>query len=80
MEFLNIRRGLIIVKSYGTYIMKGVKKMIIKSKNIKSLPGSNLLLIENKLGLGIIKLDNPIRISLFHFKKLSDYHRIIEND
>lgn len=80
MESLDIYRGLIIVKPYGTYIKKKIKKMIVKSRNVKQLVNNNLLLIENKLGLGIIRLNNPFKIDLTHFRKLFKYHRISEND
>lgn len=73
-------RGLIIVEPYGTYIKNRTKNMIVKSRKISTIVGTDLLLIENKLGLGVIQLDGPIQISLPQFKKWYKYHQIIEED
>lgn len=51
MEFQD---SLIITYPYGTLIKESLKKIIVKSINIKSITNHKLLLIENKLGLGII--------------------------
>ena len=77
---LKIYRGLIIVKPYGTLIKNKKKNLIVKSKNIKSIINVNLLLIENKIGLGIIKLGNSKKINLKEFKKLEKFHKIKKED
>lgn len=77
---MDFYRGLIIVEPYGTYIRNRTKTIIVKSKKIKTIVGKDLLLIQNKLGLGIIKLGEPIKISLKQFKKLYKYHQILETD
>lgn len=77
---LNDLTGLIITYPYGTFIKSKKKKIIIKSRNIKTIVGRNLLLIENKQGLGIIKLEPANKISISQFKKIYKYHRITESD
>lgn len=77
MEFQN---ALIITYPYGTLIKKTLKKIIVKSKNIKSITDNKLLLIENKLGLGIIELATPYKINLNEFNKLRKKHLISEHD
>ena len=69
-------RGLILVEPHGTYIVHHQKNLIIKSKRISSIINQPLLLIENKLGLGIIKLDPPKEISLRQFATLRSRHLI----
>jgi len=39
-----------------------------------------LLLIEDKIGLGIIELSEPVQITLNEFSKLQKYHQITESD
>ena len=79
-NLLNYYRGLIIVDPYGTYIRNRQKNMIVKSKIIKSIIEEDLLLIENKKGLGIrlgiIRLGVPKKINLKEFSKLKKYHKI----
>ncbi len=77
---LNFYRGLIIVDPYGTNIRNRTKKIIVKTKIFNSIIEQNLLLIENKLGLGIIKLGIPTKINLTEFIKLQKYHQIIDAD
>jgi uncharacterized protein YecE (DUF72 family) len=79
-NIMNFYRGLIIVEPYGSYIKKRTKKIIVKSKYIGSLIEKDLLLIENKIGLGIIKLGTPKEINLSEFSKLRKYHQITEDD
>lgn len=74
-NLLNYYRGLIIVDPYGTYIRNRQKNMIVKSKIIKSIIEEDLLLIENKKGLGI-RLGVPKKINLKEFSKLKKYHKI----
>lgn len=73
-------RGLIIVGPHGTFIRNRIKNMIVKSKNISSIVGQDLLLIENKLGLGVIRLGEPVKINIPQFKKWYKYHQISETD
>lgn len=80
MYVLKFYRGIIIVKPYGTYIRNKIKKLIIKSKKIESIVNKNLLLIENKIALGLIKLGIPKKINLAEFDKLKNYHKITKDD
>lgn len=72
----HINRGLILVEPHGTLIRHRTKKLIIKSKKLNSIVDKPLLLIENKIGLGIIYIDLPKEISIAQFNKLSKYHQI----
>lgn len=80
MTELDFFRGLILVEPYGKYISNSTKNIIIKSKKIETITKKKLLLIENKLGLGIIILGEIIKIDLDQFAKLKKYHRIPESD
>ncbi|AYV84981.1 MAG: hypothetical protein Satyrvirus1_67 [Satyrvirus sp.] len=80
MNLFDFYRGLIIVEPYGTYIKNKSKTLIIKSKKIKSIVNEYLLLIENKVGLGIIILGEPKKISLKQFSRMRKYHKISEDD
>ncbi len=73
-------RGLILVHPHGTYIKEGKKKTIIKSVNLSDISHKPLLLIENKIGLGIIYLDDPIEITIKEFKNKYNKHRITEKE
>ena len=77
---LDIRRGLILVEPYGNHIKKHKKNIIIKSKIVKTIVNVNLLLIENKLGLGVIRLGEPDKINLKKFSTLRSKHLISETD
>lgn len=80
MSNLSYYRGLIIVYPYGTLIKKRSKKLIVKSKYVSSIINKKLLLIEDKLGLGFIKLSEPKKINLNQFSKLTRQHLITEAD
>lgn len=73
-------RGLIIVEPYGTLIRNKKKTLIVKSRYINPIINEKLLLIENKTGLGIIKLGEPKEINLTQFKNLRNYHKISDID
>ena len=73
-------KGLIIVEPYGTYIRTGEKTTIVKSRKISTIVDKDLLLIENKMAYGIIRLDTPQEINLAKFKKLYPQHVITEED
>lgn len=77
---LDFYRGLIIIYPYGTFIQNKTKKIIVKSKYITSIIQQKLLLIEDKIALGLIVLDEPKEIDLNQFAKLRDLHRITEAD
>ena len=62
-------RGLIIVSPHGDYIKNNSKTEIVKSLNLKNISGKPLLLIQNKVALGIIYLDTPVKIDLETFRK-----------
>jgi hypothetical protein len=76
----NFTKGLIITYPYASYINNDQKKIIVNSKHFKTISNQKMLLIENKIGLGIIILDNPYEINLNEFKKLSKYHLITDED
>lgn len=80
MNLINFYRGIILTYPYGTYIRNRSKTLIIKSKNISSITLKPLLLIENKIGLGIIELGIPKEINLKQFAHLNTYHLISELD
>lgn len=71
--------GLIIIYPYGDLIIQRKKTMIIKSRKF-NISNQNLLLIENKKILGIIKLDDFKEVNLHQIKKLYKYHLIPEAD
>lgn len=73
-------RGLIITYPYGTYIRSHTKTLIVKSKRLPKLSLKPLLLIENKLGLGIIQLSDPVQITLEEFNKNRKHHLITDSD
>lgn len=77
---LQYHRGLILVKPHGSYIKNNQKTIIIKSKIINTIVHQNLLLIEGKYGLGIIRLESPVKINLTKFHQLQNYHLITENE
>ncbi len=78
MEPLIFNKGLIIVNPHGTYIKNHKKTLIIKSKKISSITNQPLLLIEDKLGLGLLQLGEPKEINLKQFTKLRKYHKITD--
>lgn len=80
MHINNIKKGLILTYPYGSYIINKTKKIIVKSKKFTSISNISLLLIENKIGLAIIELDDPKKINLSEFKKMYKYHKITEED
>ena len=75
-----ITKGLIITFPYATYIKDTNKSIIIKSRNFKTISNKKMLLIEDKIGLGIIELEDPEPIDLIKFKKLFNKHLITEAD
>src|SRR5580658_4361733 len=80
MNVPNFIRGLILVKPHGMLVASNQKILIIKSKHISTIINYNLLLLENKIGLGIIQLGPPTKINLTEFNKLTPYHRITEKE
>lgn len=77
---LEYERGLIIVYPYGSFIRRREKNMIVKTKRVESIIEKPLLLIEDKLGLGLIVLSQPVKINLKQFRALYKYHLITELD
>ena len=75
-----IYRGLIIVSPHGTYIKQGLKKTIIKSVLFPDIAHRALLLIQNKMAIGILYLDDPTMIDLHQFKNRYNQHRITERE
>lgn len=75
-----IFKGLIIVRPHGTYIASGKKTIIIKSIKLKKIINKPLLLIENKIALGIIYLGDLSQISISQFKKERKKHLITEKE
>ncbi len=80
MKPLVFSSGLIIVYPHGTYIKNHKKTLIIKSKKISTIVNKDLLLIEDKLGLGLLQLGEPKKITLSQFTKLRKYHKITNNE
>jgi len=68
--------GLILVKPHGTMIIRGEKKLIVKSRKFLEHIGEPLLLIEDKKALGIIRLQEPREITQEEFKELEYLHKI----
>ena len=79
-EFNNIYRGIIIVKPHGDYIADGTKTIIIKSIKLHDIAHKPLLLIQDKLALGIIYLDEYQQIDLKKFNKLKTQHKITDEE
>lgn len=77
---LKFYRGLILVSPHGTLITQHKKHLIIKSKRIDSIANKPLLLIENKLGLGLIQLSLPKKINLKQFINSRRSHLITESE
>lgn len=69
--------GLILVYPYGSLVINGDKSMIVKSKKFK-LSDDTYLIVENKLGLGEITLEEPITIPVSDFNKYYSQHKIPE--
>ena len=79
-DLLDFYRGLIIVKPYGSYIRDGSKSLVVKSRLLPSIVEEELLLIENKLGLGLVVLSEPKKITIKQFQRLYPSHLISEED
>lgn len=77
---MTVFKGLIIVKPHGTYIANGDKTIIIKSLKLEKIINKPLLLIENKVALGIIYLGDIVPISISEFKKERKHHMITEKE
>src|SRR5579863_6301665 len=80
MSFKDIYRGIIIVYPHGDYIVDGSKKVIIKSKKYMDCIDKPLLLIQNKVALGVIFLDYVGQINIEEFNKKFNLHRITEQE
>lgn len=76
----DIYRGLILVAPHGTYIQENTKHTIVKSVNFPDIAHKPLLLIEDKMAIGIIQLDNPKKINLHEFKNKYHEHHITEKE
>src|SRR6185295_20202526 len=77
---VRVHRGLILMEPYGSYVRNNTKTIILKTKHFKQIINVPLLLIENKMGLGVIVLDEPQLINLNKFKLMRKYHLITESD
>lgn len=73
-------RGLIIVYPHANYIIDGSKSIIIKSLYLPSIVDKQLLLIQNKKAIGLLKLRSPKEIDIKTFSKLYNKHRITEEE
>jgi hypothetical protein len=77
---MNYYRGLIIVSPHGSYIISKKKTLIVKSRKYNSLLNKKLLLIENKIALGYIKLSNMKEINITQFNTLKQKHKITDEE
>ena len=75
-----VYRGIIIVSPHGDYLADGTKTLIVKSRRFQDAVGKPLLLIQDKMGLGIIRLGSPREIDLAEFRDKTDLHRITEDE
>lgn len=76
----DLTKGLIITYPYATYIIDYKKTIIVKSRKFSNISNQKMLLIETKIGLSTIELEDPYEIDLKEFKKLYKYHLITEKD
>ena len=79
-NIIDFYRGFILTHPYGTYVRNRSKTLIIKSRSMPSIVHKPLLLIENKLALGLIELSGSKEINLEQFAHLEPYHRIPKSD
>lgn len=70
---------ILLVEPFGYLVASKKKTIIIKSRSF-DIANSDLLLIESHYALGIVRLDQPIKINTNEFKKLYNKHLISEKD
>jgi len=73
-------RGLYLVPPHGTWIVKGIKTLIVKKKKFKTDPKEPLVLLEGNKALGVIWLKAPKAINYQEFKGLFDRHKIKDEE
>lgn len=76
----NFYRGLILVEPYGELVLHRSKRIIVKSRIFSTIINKRLLVIQNKIGLCFIELEEPYEINIDKFKKMYKLHKIPEND
>jgi hypothetical protein len=73
---MRIYRGIIFTYPHGDYFRQGLKQMNIRAKYLPSILSKNLLVIQNKMALGIVKFTKIIAIKRSEIKKYYKYHHI----
>ncbi len=77
---IKIYRGIIFTYPHGDYFREGRKQMNIRAKYLPSILNKNLLVIQKKMMLGIIRFTKIIAIKKEDIKKLYRYHLITEKE
>jgi len=74
------KRGIYLVEPHGKLIHEGLKKSILTKKQYGGMVGIPLVLISGKEAFGIIKLEEPEKISLEEFDKKQSSHRVSDQE
>ncbi len=80
MKFSDIYRGIIIVYPHGDFLINGSKKIIMKAKKYMDCVNKALLLIQDKIALGIIMINYLGTLNLRQFRKKYNLHKITEEE
>ena len=80
VEKTKYHRGLYLVKPHASYILKGIKTMILKQKKF-NMNDEKLLLVDNNYAYGYLELDKPFKINNEkEFKKYSKKHQVTDSE
>lgn len=72
--------GIYLTEPHGELIQKGRKKLIVKSKEFSEMIQKPLYLVSDARIYGIIKLREPVKISLSQFDDLAEEHLISDKE
>jgi hypothetical protein len=70
-------RALVVVAPHGDLIASGAKTALVKSRRYH-MEGETLLVVQNKIALGTLRLAAPRPISLSIFRRLRSRHLVNE--
>lgn len=79
LEATRFSRALVVVAPHGDLIAEGKKTALVKSRRYH-MESENLLVIQNKKALGVIKLASPRVVTMAGFRRARGRHLVSEEE
>src|SRR5947207_7395224 len=74
-------RAVIFEAPHADYVLQGIKHMNVRAKHFTTVIGKDLLMVQDKKALGIIRLTKAIPVtSVKQFRRLYPVHKVTKEE